>query len=53
MGEKKGAIFLAVVVVVMAAFFIYAIEEYFPGLLSSIFLGASETVETGFDSVNG
>lgn len=48
MGEKKGGLFNIIVVVVIASFFLFAVNAFFPGILSDIFGGASDLVDTGF-----
>ena len=51
MGEKKGALFLIIVVIIIASIFIYAVNLYYPALLSDIFSGASDLVDTGFNTM--
>lgn len=51
MGEKKGALFNIIVVVIIASFFIFAVNMFVPGLLSDVFGGASDTVDTGVESI--
>lgn len=48
MGEKKGSLFNIIVVVIIASFFLFAVNAFFPGLLSNIFSGAGALVDTGF-----
>lgn len=52
MGEKKAALFLVIVVLIIAAFFIFAVNMFYPGLLTDLFTGASDTVDTGLESID-
>lgn len=50
MGEKKGAIFNIIVVVVITGLIIFAMRKLVPVLLDKIGAGATTMVEEGFKS---
>lgn len=50
MGEKKGAIFNIIVVVVITGLIIVAMRKLVPALLTQISTGATNLVTEGFDS---